>query len=174
MQTERCWGRDSLYACLQRSKIEAVAMPNDNTPSQLHATAVAIDGRGILLLGPSGAGKSDLALRLIDRGAKLIADDRVDLVHRDDRVTMSAPARIAGLLEVRGLGIVDFPSVEAPLTLAIELVPGEEVERFPDPDAELFCGLAVPLLRLNPFELSAPIKVELALNRLHAGAAISL
>lgn len=173
MQTEQCWGRDSLYACPQRSKIEAVVMPNHNAPSQLHATAVAIDGRGILLLGPSGAGKSDLALRLIDRGAKLIADDRVDLVNRDNRVTMSAPARIAGLLEVRGLGIVEFPSVEAPLTLAIELVAGEDVERLPDPDAELICGLAVPLLRLNPFELSAPIKVELALNRLHAGAAIS-
>ncbi len=147
-------------------------MPNHETPHQLHATAIAIDGRGVLLLGPSGAGKSDLALRLIDRGAKLIADDRVDLVRHGDRVTLSAPARIAGLLELRGLGIVKFPSVEGPLSLAIELVPPGQVERLPDPDAELFCGCAIPILRLDPFELSTPIKVELALGRVRVNADI--
>ncbi len=145
-------------------------MPNHDTSNQLHATAVALDGRGVLLLGPSGVGKSDLALRLLDRGAKFIADDRVDLVRRDDCVMMNAPEPIAGLFEVRGLGIVNFPSVDAPLTLAVELVPGNDVERLPEPDAELFCGLAIPLLRLNPFELSAPIKIELALSRLNAKA----
>ena len=74
------------------------------------------------LFGPSGAGKSDLALRLIDRGAKLIADDRVDLVDDGNRVVLSAPARIKGLIEVRGLGILRFANVAAPLVLAIELV----------------------------------------------------
>jgi HPr kinase/phosphorylase len=139
-------------------------MPHRDPTTQIHATAVAIDGRGVLLLGPSGAGKSDLALRLIDRGARLIADDRVDLARDGTSVTLSAPARIAGLLEVRGLGILRYPCVAAPLTLAVELVAAETVERLPERDAELFCGMAIPILRLAPFEVSAPIKVELALG----------
>ena len=145
-------------------------MPHLNTSHQIHATAVAIDGRGVLLLGPSGAGKSDLALRLIDRGAKLIADDRVDLAHDGARVILSAPPRIAGLIEVRGLGILRFDHVTAPLALAIELAAAEAVERLPEPDAELICGRKVALVRLHPFELSAPIKVELALRHAHAEA----
>ena len=139
-------------------------MPHLDTPHQIHATAVAIDGRGILLLGPSGAGKSDLALRLIDRGAKLIADDRVDLADDGATVMLIAPPRIAGLIEVRGLGILRFDHVTAPLALCIELVVSDAVERLPEPDAELFLGRKVPLVRLHPFELSAPIKVELALD----------
>jgi serine kinase of HPr protein (carbohydrate metabolism regulator) len=139
-------------------------MPHLDTPHQVHATAVAIDGGGVLLLGPSGAGKSDLALRLIDRGAKLIADDRVNLADDGACVVLSAPARIAGLLEVRGLGILRFAYVAAPLELCIELVAADAVDRLPEADAELFCGHKIPLFRLNPFELSAPIKVELALR----------
>jgi len=139
-------------------------MPHLDALHQIHATAVAIDGCGILLLGPSGAGKSDLALRLIDRGAKLIADDRVDLADDGLRVILSAPARIAGLIEVRGLGILRFAHVTAPLELAVELVAADAVDRLPEPDAELVCGRKIPLVRLNPFELSAPIKVELALS----------
>ena len=143
-------------------------MPNHDTSHQIHASAVAIDGRGVLFLGPSGSGKSDLALRLIDRGARLIADDRVDLTRHGTRVTVSAPARIAGLLEVRGLGILRFPYVEAPLTHAIELVAVDAVDRLPAPDAELFCGIAIPILRLHPFEYTAPIKVELAVRAISA------
>jgi serine kinase of HPr protein (carbohydrate metabolism regulator) len=140
-----------------------------STSPQLHATAVAIDGpsglSGILLLGPSGAGKSDLALRLIDRGARLIADDRVDLITREDHIVLSAPAPIKGLLEVRGLGILRFAHVSARLALAIELVGPDAVDRLPEPDADLFAGHKVPLVRLAPFEASAPIKVELALRQ---------
>ncbi len=143
-------------------------MPHLDTPHQIHATAVAIDGPrgllGVLLLGPSGAGKSDLALRLIDRGAQLIADDRVDLTDDGINAILSAPARIAGLIEVRGLGILRFYHVTAPLALCIELVGSDAVDRMPEPDAELFLGRKVPLVRLHPFELSAPIKVELALT----------
>ena len=146
-------------------------MPHLDTPHQIHATAVAIDGRGIVLLGPSGAGKSDLALRLIDRGALLIADDRIDLCDDGAQVMLSAPARIAGLIEVRGLGILRFSHVTAPLALCVELVAAEMVERLPEPDAELFCGYKVPLVRLAPFEFSAPIKVELALSHVPVEAA---
>jgi serine kinase of HPr protein (carbohydrate metabolism regulator) len=139
-------------------------MPHLDAPHQIHATAVAINGRGVLLLGPSGAGKSDLALRLIDRGAELIADDRVDLADDGACVVLSAPARIAGLIEVRGLDILHFAHVAAPLALCIELVAADAVDRLPESDAELFCGRTIPLIRLYPFELSAPIKVELALS----------
>lgn len=139
-------------------------MPHLETSHQIHATAVAIEGNGVLLLGPSGSGKSDLALRLIDRGAKLIADDRVNMTADGGRVMLRAPDRIAGLLEVRGLGILRFPCVDAPLALALELVAADAIERLPEADAEIFCGARIPLLRLYPFELSAPIKVELSLG----------
>jgi len=144
-------------------------MTHLDMPQQIHATAVAIDSQwglmGVLLLGPSGAGKSDLALRLIDRGARLIADDRVDLAADGARIMLSVPERIAGMMEVRGLGILRFNHVTAPLALCVELVGADAVERLPEPDGELFLGRKVPLVRLHPFELSAPIKVELAARR---------
>ena len=138
-------------------------MPN---VQQIHATAVAIDGRGVLLLGESAAGKSDLALRLIDRGARLIADDRVDLARQGTSVMLSAPSRLAGLLEIRGVGIVRVePLADVPLALAVRLVPQQSVERLPDVATHEFLGLAVPVVALDPFELSAPIKIEWALAR---------
>src|SRR3546814_17418763 len=76
---------------------------------RVHATCIAIDGRGILLRGPSGSGKSDLALRLIDGGALLVADDQVILTEADGELTASAPATTAGRMEVRGIGVVDMP-----------------------------------------------------------------
>ena len=72
---------------------------------QVHGTCIAIDGAGVLLRGPSGCGKSDLALRLIDGGAVLVADDRVSLEARAGDLVASAPDALAGLLEVRGVGI---------------------------------------------------------------------
>ncbi len=72
----------------------------------VHATAVAIEGEAVLLRGPSGSGKSDLALRLIDGGAQLVADDQTLLRRAGGRVLASAPPAIAGLLEVRGVGVV--------------------------------------------------------------------
>jgi serine kinase of HPr protein (carbohydrate metabolism regulator) len=74
----------------------------------IHVSSVAIDGRAVLIGGRSGAGKSDLALRLIDRGAALISDDYT-FVRRDrDRAFASAPERIAGRIEMRGVGIVEM------------------------------------------------------------------
>lgn len=94
----------------------------------VHATGVLLDGRGILLRGPSGAGKSLLALELLDRYALagrlglLLADDRVDLERVDGHVTMHAPEAIAGLIELRGRGIVRRPFAEtAPLSLVVDL-----------------------------------------------------
>ncbi len=93
-------------------------------PATLHASAVAIDGHGLLLIGPSGAGKSDLALRLIDDGATLVADDRVIAEARAGRLHLSAPAGIAGLIELRGVGIVRLPFGHAPARLVLRLGAG--------------------------------------------------
>src|SRR5690348_6821760 len=71
----------------------------------VHGTAVAIDGEAVLLLGPSGAGKSDLALRLIETGAQLVADDQAELRRSGSLILVSAPAAIFGLIEARGIGI---------------------------------------------------------------------
>jgi serine kinase of HPr protein (carbohydrate metabolism regulator) len=77
----------------------------------LHASAVAIDGRAVLLMGPSGAGKSDLALRLLDRGFTLVSDDQTLVRREGARLLASAPDTIAGKLEIRGIGIVALESV---------------------------------------------------------------
>ena len=96
----------------------------------IHGTCVLVGGIGVLLRGPSGAGKSDVALRLIDGGALLVADDRVELRMVDGRLMASAPAALAGLLEVRGLGIVRLPcDGPAEVGLVVDLVAAAEVER---------------------------------------------
>ena len=131
----------------------------------LHASCVAIAGQAILITGASGAGKSDLALRLIDRGAILVADD-CNLVHRDGgRLIARAPATIAGRIEVRGIGIVHLPHTDdVAVTLVVAL--GEAVERLPERGATRdIAGVAVAAIALAGFEASAPIKVALALAR---------
>jgi HPr kinase/phosphorylase len=128
----------------------------------VHGTAVAIEGEAILLRGPSGAGKSDLALRLIDAAARLVADDQVLLRRAGDRILVSAPAPLAGLLEVRGVGVVRVDAVgQAPLALIADLVLSDEVERLPEGRAEEVLGVFVPLIALAPFEISATAKLHL-------------
>ncbi len=131
----------------------------------LHATTVAIGGRGVLIEGVSGAGKSDLALRLIDRGATLVSDDYSYIQRRDGQIISSPPAAIAGKIEVRGIGIVDMPHAEeAPVALLVAL--GEPTARLPEPGvARTFLGVEIPFLALDGREASAAIKVELALRR---------
>lgn len=138
---------------------------------RVHGTAIALGSEGILLRGPSGAGKSDLALRLIDQGARLVADDQTELRRDGDDIVMSAPATITGQIEVRGLGIVAMPSVaSAPLRLVVDLVLPEEIERMPLPRECSYLDCTVPLVALAPFEASAPAKLRLALRSLARGA----
>jgi serine kinase of HPr protein (carbohydrate metabolism regulator) len=96
----------------------------------IHATSLVLDGTGLILRGPSGAGKSVLALELLDvfeaRGldAKLVSDDRVEIEATSTALIMHAPVRIAGLIELRGRGIVSRPHVTGvPLHLVVDLVP---------------------------------------------------
>src|SRR5215469_5885580 len=110
---------------------------------RVHGTSVALGGAGVLLRGPSGCGKSDLALRLIDRGALLVADDQTELHLDGSDICMTAPATIAGQLEVRGLGIMRAPSVAAaPLRLVVDLVTAAEIERMPEPRRCVLLGHA--------------------------------
>lgn len=133
------------------------------TGRRVHGSAVAIGGRGVLLMGESGAGKSSLALRLIDRGAVLIADDQVELAARDGRLQATALATIFGKIEVRGVGVVDCDATAAPIALAVDL--DALPLRLPEPATIEIEGVTVPVVALAPFDADAPIKVELALKR---------
>ena len=135
----------------------------------VHGTCVAIDGAGVLLRGPSGSGKSDLALRLIDAGATLVGDDRLDLIRVNDRLVARPPGPLQGKLEIRGIGIVAVEAVaQAPLVLVVDLIPADQVVRFPDPAACHYLALPVPLLALAAFEASTPAKITVALRNLGA------
>ncbi len=123
---------------------------------RLHASCAARDGAGVLLLGPPGAGKSDLLLRLIDRGFSLVADDQVLI----DGLLASPPSALAGLIEVRGLGLLRLPHLaRARLALVVELRRGE---RLPGPGR--YENLDLPVVLVDPWPASAPMLVELALE----------
>lgn len=172
-----------MAAVSSRDAMEA-RRAGDRGETLVHATCVALGSKarplGILLLGPSGSGKSDLALRLIhEQGARLVSDDQVRLMRREGRTAslVAGPApRLAGLLEVRGLGILRLSArqlaARTTLGLAVVLVPPAEVERLPTPwpdhggtaagEGVEYLGISLPLLRLSPFEMSAALKVRLA------------
>lgn len=129
------------------------------------ATCVAIGTRAVLIEGPPGSGKSSLALALIDRGAVLIGDDAVTLHKEDGRLMASPPPNIAGLLEVRNLGLLAFPATAAvPVGLVLRLDP--DAPRFIDAaDEARLAGIALPLIRLWPEGQALALKAELALQR---------
>ncbi|MBN34781.1 MAG: serine/threonine protein kinase [Rhodospirillaceae bacterium] len=135
----------------------------------VHGTCVNIAGAGVLLRGPSGSGKSDLALRLIDSGAQLVADDQVNLTNEHGNLLARAPAALAGLLEVRGLGLVRVEYVEqASIHMVVDLCPAEAVVRMPEAQHTDLEGISVALIRIAPMEASAPSKIRIALrHRIH-------
>src|SRR6478752_454143 len=88
----------------------------------IHASTVASEGRAVLISGPSGSGKSDLTLRMLDRGFILVSDDQTIIKKDSTRLLASAPPTIAGKLEIRGIGIIDFQQTDnVPVALAVEL-----------------------------------------------------
>ena len=138
--------------------------PASLSSERVHASAVAIGGRAVLIGGRPGAGKSDLALRLIDRGAALIADDYCDVRRAEGALRASAPANIVGKIEVRGLGLVELATAQdVPVGLFVDL--DHAPERMPERgETRMLAGIAVPVLRLSGLEASAPLKVEAALR----------
>ena len=132
----------------------------------LHASTVARDGRAVLITGPSGSGKSDLALRLLERGFRLVSDDQTMVRLDGGRLVASAQPNIAGKLEVRGIGIVEIEHDDN-LPVALMVVLTSEIARLPEADrTELILGLPVPLVAIDPMPASAASKVALALDRM--------
>ncbi len=124
---------------------------------QIHGSCASRTGDAVLLLGPPGAGKSDLLLRLLARGFDLVADDRVEIA---DGMAHAVP-ELAGLLEVRGLGIVRLPHVPAArLALVVELAGA--MRRLPAPARH--AALDLPVTRIDPIAASAADRVALALD----------
>ena len=136
----------------------------------LHAGLIALYRagvwRGVLIEGPSGAGKSDLALRALGLGFRLVADDRVTLWTSGGRLFGAAPASLAGLIEVRGLGVVPAPRrAFAEVRLVIQCA-DDAPERIPDAQTRVLSGIACPMVSLRPLEASAPQKLVAALSLL--------
>jgi hypothetical protein len=134
--------------------------------SLLHrASCVAIQGRAVLIEGAPGSGKSSLALALIDRGAVLVGDDGVRLEGLDGRLIASPPPNIAGLIEVRNIGLLEYPVVSAvPVALTLRLDP--DPPRFIEAAEDYALGgIALPLVRLWPGGDVLALKAELALQR---------
>lgn len=137
----------------------------------VHASAVRFAGRGILIRGASGSGKSALALHLLaaDPHARLVADDRVALAVEGGRVLASVPEALAGLIEVRGQGIIRRPHTSpAPLDLIVDLRPLADCPRLPEPAEERVAigGVALPRLILPSGAPDGVLRVRIALERL--------
>lgn len=145
----------------------------DGAVDRLHATAIAVDGRAVLIRGPSGSGKSDLAFRclaaaaapLFQTPARLVADDQVLLKRDGNTLIASAPATLAGKIEVRGIGILDVGAVTDASVVLVAMIGGpDKPERYPEPwPVTKLLGLAVPTLSISAYEASAPLKLLAAL-----------
>jgi len=128
----------------------------------LIARRVAGDWRGALIEGPSGVGKSDLALRALDQGFCLVADDRTLVFVSNGKLFGRAPDALAGLVEARGLGVLSQawrPFCRIDLLVRGVATPGA-VERLPDPMFEVIEGVSTPVLELWPLEPAAPGKIR--------------
>ena len=134
---------------------------------QFYATAITYCGFGILIRGPSGSGKSDLALRLIDDGADLIADDQVAIRALEQKLYLSPLDNTPGLIEVRGIGVMKIKYVrDIKLCLVIDLDPSDEIQRIPEIKEELIKSIPVPVINMDAFEHSVLVKIKIILGYL--------
>jgi len=140
----------------------------------VHATCVALRigkrWRAVLLRGPSGSGKSDLALRLMEAGGRLVADDQTHVAKVGRALIATPPPALAGMIEARGVGILELPRgkllARAPVGLLVDLVVPGRIERLPEPAHETLQEVELPRLDLAPFETSSVAKLRLALARI--------
>ena len=152
-----------------------------SSPRQtIHGACLQVGSAGVLVLGPPGSGKSALALELIDTPghalggpllkARLVADDQVVIRREGNTLHASPPEELAGLLEVRGLGVVHVKHLPATrLRMAVMLAPWREIERLPGLESYALLGLSLPLARIDPARPGAPARVRAAL--VHLGLA---
>jgi serine kinase of HPr protein (carbohydrate metabolism regulator) len=136
----------------------------------IHGTAIVVGETGLLFLGPSSVGKSSLAFACIASAkqlglfASLIADDRVLVSERDGGLVAECPPSIAGLIEIRGTGILRISSVlSAKINFAV--LPGDPAtaERLPPEDEQVEVALAIslPVIRLSTTSIN-PLAVIMA------------
>lgn len=134
-------------------------------PHLIHASAVSFLEKGVLLLGRSGSGKSDLALRLIDAGARLIADDQVSLRRIGDQLRADAPAKLRGLIELRGIGIMRVANAPGFLDLAVDLDdPDPDADRLPLPSSWRWQDVDLPVVKVDARAPSAVARIRMALE----------
>lgn len=127
----------------------------------LYASCVEFMGSGLLICGRSGSGKSDLCLRLTDAGADLVADDRTVVENRDGKLMARAPDSIKGLLEIRGIGIVETPHIdETEIRLKLILRPFSQIDRMPEEQTEIIEKAEIPVFYLDAFSVSAVAKIK--------------
>ena len=122
--------------------------------------------RGVLIEGPAGAGKSDLALRALEAGFSLVADDRVLLWACEGRLYGRAPDTLAGLLEIRGLDVVRLAAL--PLAEIVLIARAGRPERLPEPGSAAILGVSAPLIEIDLRQASAPAKLSRALSTFDA------
>ena len=119
---------------------------------QVHASCIAWDGQGLLIRGASGSGKSSLALELMALGARLVADDRVDLTVSGAALVARCPDPLSGLIEARGIGILNArPFGPVALSTVVDL-DTEETMRLPPRRTVTLEGVSLALF----YKVSTP------------------
>jgi len=140
------------------------------TPTTVHASAVLVGTRALLIRGPSGTGKSRLALDFIEAArtgallfARLVADDRVHLEPAHGRLLARPAAALAGLIEVRGVGVLRLPYEPAAVVGLVVDLAAAEVQRLPDTAARTteICSIALPRLAVASGDAALPAVLAL-------------
>jgi HPr kinase/phosphorylase len=141
----------------------------------VHATAISLNGTAVLIRGKSGAGKSSLALQILEGTGTgltgeelktmLISDDQTELAVREGQIFASPPQTIAGLLEIRGQGILTLPYAhEVPVSLVVDLKPFDDISRLPEAQ-ELtteILGHKIARIAIDPSQPSAAARLRVA------------